>query len=80
MADTTETITVTVDSEVAEKYRSASESERLKLDWLVNLRLREAMAKRKRLEDLEKSMREMSRKAQERGLTPEILQSILDDE
>ena len=79
MADK-ERITVTVDSEIAEKYRSASKSERLKLDWLVNLRLRELMAKRKSLEELEESMREMSRKAQERGLTPEILQSILDDE
>ncbi len=75
-----DSITVTVDSEIAEKYRSASESERLKIDWLVNLRLREVMAKRKRLAELEASMREMSRKAQERGLTPEILQSILDDE
>lgn len=75
-----DSITVTVDSEIAEKYRSASESERLKIDWLVNLRLREVMAKRKRLAELEESMREMSRKAQERGLTPEILQSILDDE
>ena len=79
MADK-DSITVTVDSEIAEKYRSASESERLKIDWLVNLRLREVMAKRKRLAELEESMREMSRKAQERGLTPEILQSILDDE
>lgn len=75
-----DSITVTVDSEIAEKYRSASESDRLKIDWLVNLRLREVMAKRKRLAELEVSMREMSRKAQERGLTPEILQSILDDE
>ena len=73
-------ITVTVDSEIAKKYHSASESERLKMDWLINLRLREVMAKRKRLDDLEESMREMSRRAQERGLTPEILQSILDDE
>ncbi len=75
-----DTIVVTVDSDVAEKYRSASKSERLKLDWLVNLHLRNLMGPRKSLEELEASMNEMSRKAQERGLTPEILQSILDDE
>lgn len=77
MADTTETITVSVDSEVAEKYRSASKSERLKLGWLLSLHLRDLMGPRRPLEE---TMREISRKAQERGLTPEILQSILDDE
>ena len=77
MTDTTETITVTVDSEVAEKYRSASESERLKLDWLLSLHLRDLMGPRRPLEE---TMQELSRQAQERGLTPEILQSILDDE
>ena len=78
--ENTERITVTVDSEVAEKYRSVSKSERLKLDWLVSLHLRNLMGPKKSLEELEASMREMSRKAQERGLTPEILQSILDNE
>ena len=73
MADTAR-ITVTVDSEVAEKYRSASKSERLKLDWLVSMHLRNLMGPRRPLED---TMRELSRQAQERGLTPEILQSIL---
>jgi hypothetical protein len=68
---------VTVDSEVAEKYRSASKSERLKLDWLVSLHLRNLMGPRRPLEE---TMRELSQQAQERGLTPEILQSILDDE
>ena len=77
MVDTTETIMVTVDSEVAEKYRSASKSERLKLDWLVSLHLRNLMGPRRPLEE---TMRELSQQAQERGLTPEILQSILDDE
>ena len=77
MADTTETIMVTVDSEVAEKYRSASKSERLKLDWLLSLHLRNLMGPRRPLEE---TMRELSQQAQENGLTPEILQSILDDE
>ena len=74
--ENTERITVTVDSEVAEKYRSVSKSERLKLDWLVSLHLRNLMGPRRPLEE---TMRELSREAQERGLTPEILQSILDE-
>ncbi len=72
----TDQITVSVDTDVAEFYRSTSDSERRKLDLLVNLRLREATKSPKSLRDI---MREMSRDAQRRGLTPEILQSILDE-
>ena len=76
MGDKTDTITVTVDAEVAEKYRSATESDRLKLDWLVSIHLRNLMGPRRPLEE---TMRELSRQSQENGLTPEILQSILDE-
>ena len=68
-------ITVAVDPEVAEVYRSASDGERRKLDLLVNLRLREATESGRPLHAI---MREISRDAQRRGLTPEILQSILE--
>ena len=44
---------------------------------LVNLRLRDATESGKSLRD---TMLEISRNAQRRGLTPEILQSILADE
>ncbi len=67
-------ITVSVDSDVAKAYRSASESERRKLDLLINLRLHEAIKPGKSLREI---MSEISRNAQRRGLTPEILQSIL---
>ena len=70
-------ITVSVDPDVADVYRSASDDERRKLDLLVNLRLREATESR---ESLRTIMKEISREAQRRGLTPEILQSILDEE
>lgn len=70
-------ITVSVDSDVADVYRSASDDERRKLDLLVSLRLREATESRTSLRDI---MAEISRDAQRRGLTPEILQSILDEE
>ena len=72
-----EHITVSVDSDVAARYRSASNPERRKLDLLVNLCLRDATASGKSLKD---TMLEISSKAQRRGLTPEILQSILADE
>ena len=72
-----EHITVSVDSDVATLYRSASAPERRKLDLLVNLCLRDATASGKSLKD---TMQEISHNAQRRGLTPEILQSILADE
>ena len=70
-------ITVSVDSDVAKAYRSTSDSERRKLDLLINLRLRDVIKPGK---SLRKIMSEISRNAQHRGLTPEILQSILDEE
>ena len=69
-------ITVSVDSDVAKAYRSASDSERRKLDLLINLWLRDVTKPGKSLRE---TMSEISRNAQRRGLTPEILQSILDD-
>lgn len=69
-------ITVSVDSAVARAYRSASDTERRKLDLLINLRLRDATESGRSLREI---MSEISRSAQQRGLTPEILQSILDE-
>ena len=73
-----EQITISVDADLAEIYRSASESERRKLDLLINLRLRAVLTRPKK--SLSTLMDEISHKAQQRGLTPEILQSILDEE
>ena len=67
-------ITVSVDPDVADVYRSASDDERRKLDLLINLRLRNATESKTPLRTI---MEEISREAQRRGLTPEILQSIL---
>jgi len=69
-----EEITLTVDSEVARAYNSASPEEKRKLDLLVNLSLREATSSERSLQEV---MLEISEKARSRGLTPEILQSIL---
>ena len=70
-----EQITVSVDSDIASLYRSASDEERRKLDLLVNLRLRDITESGTSLRDI---MLEISRNARRRGLTREILQSILD--
>ena len=72
----TEEITIRVDPQAARAYRAASEQERRKLDLLLNLRLQDALHPGGSLQEL---MRDISRKAQERGLTPEILESILNE-
>ena len=71
-----EQITVSVDSDVAIAYRSATESDRRKMDLLVSLHLREAARSRQSLQEI---AGEVSQRAQQRGLTPEILQGILDE-
>ena len=72
-----EEITLPVDSEVARAYNSASPQDRRKLELLVNLSLREATSNKRSLQEI---MLEISENAQARGLTPEILQSILEEE
>ena len=69
-----EEITIRVDADAARAYRAASEQDRRKLDVLLSLRLHDALRPGWSLKDL---MQDISRKAQERGLTPEILESIL---
>lgn len=73
----TEQITIAVDPDVAKRYRSASDQQRRKLDLLANLRLRDATQGSASLEQV---IDNLSRAAQGRGLTPEILQSILDED
>ena len=70
----TEEITICVDVEAARAYRAAPEPERRKLDLLLSLRLHDALRSTGSLKEL---MGDISRKAQERGLTPEILEPIL---
>lgn len=73
----TDQITVSVDSDVAELYRSSSSEERRKLDLLVSLRLRDAAESSRSLEDI---VREVSRNARRRGLNEEMLKSLLAEE
>ena len=61
---------------LARAYRDASDQDRRKLDLLLSLKLNDALRAGGSLQEL---MREVSRKAQERGLTPEALESILNE-
>lgn len=74
----TETITLEVDAEAARVFRSASVEEREKLRVLLGLRLKEYA--RAGGASLQETMNDISRKAQSRGLTPEILESVLEEE
>ena len=73
---TMQEITIRVDPSAAAVYLSASEQERRKLDALLSLRLNEAARQDRPLLDV---IRDASREAVSNGLTPEILQAILDD-
>jgi hypothetical protein len=73
----TKEISIRVSDQAAEAYQAASPDERRKLDALLSMRLTESVRTKRSLEEV---MSEMSRRAQERGLTPEKLQEILDDD
>ncbi len=69
------TILIEVDPQTAQAYSAAREEERKKMQFLLRMRARElAVEKRPSLDEI---MDDISRKAQARGLTPEILESIL---
>lgn len=74
---TTEEITIRVDRAAAFAFKSASVEERRKLEAILSIRLQEAFYPGTSLKEV---MDDMSREAQARGLTPEILQSLLNDE
>ena len=69
----TEVINVEVDSEAARVFNSASAEEREKLQVLLGIWLKEFA--RADLSSLKETMDEISRKAQSRGLTPEVLET-----
>jgi hypothetical protein len=74
---TTESVTINLDPEAARIYKSASPQERRKLELLVSLQLRAAAREGLSLQELAD---EVSRRAQQRGLTQEILEEILNKE
>ena len=71
-------ITIEVDEEVARLYAEASSHDRMRIQMLLNLRLMDFLNKPPR--PLLEVIEEISANAASRGLTPEILESILRDE
>ena len=74
----TANITIEVDEAAAKAFGEASPSERGKLQLLLSLRLQELTSRQGT--SLQSVMDEISRKAESRGLTPEILETLLRDE
>jgi len=73
----TETISIAVDADAAQSFCKASAEERRKLELLLGLRLRELTLGRVRpLKDI---MDEIGADAAAKGLTPELLKSMLRD-
>jgi hypothetical protein len=71
----TETISIPLDPQTARAYGAARAEEKLKMQALVGLWLRELTSNE--LPSLEQVLDEAGRKAQARGLTPEVLDSLL---
>lgn len=69
-------ISIRVSDEAARAYEAATPEQRRKIDALLNLRLSETARGRRTLEDI---MDDMAARSQARGLTPELLNDILDD-
>jgi len=73
-----ETIIIPVDSQTARAYAAASAEERRKMQLLLALRLQDLTASTGK--SLVELMDEIGRRAEASGLTPEVLESLLDDE
>ncbi len=71
-------ITIEVDAETAKAYASASATDRMRIQMLLSLRLRELVNRPAR--PLPEVMDDMGAEAAANGLTPEVLESILRDD
>lgn len=69
-------VIINVDNEVAQAYREAEFNQHQKLGMMIKLFFQPDLTKK----TLSEVMEEIADKAAKRGLTPEILQSILEDD
>jgi hypothetical protein len=77
----TEKIIVEVPQEIAEIYRRATEDERQQMAMRIGALLKNAMRSQSAvLAQLRQTMDDISAEAADKGLTPEILESILHDD
>lgn len=74
-----ETINIEIDADAAKAYRDATESQRRMLAHVLGWQIKDALTKEDAVRDLLEIMKEMSDHARRNGLTPEILQEILDE-
>ena len=74
----TENISIAVDADAARSFFEASPEERRKLELLLRLRLRELTLERVR--PLKEIMDDIGSDAEAKGLTPEILESMLENQ
>jgi hypothetical protein len=70
-------ITVRVNLEAAHIFETIPLEQRLKIEALISLKLTQTNSEKRTLEAV---MSDISQKAQARGLTPEILDSILNEQ
>ncbi|WP_339383971.1 hypothetical protein [Fortiea sp. LEGE XX443] len=76
-----EEITIKVPSEVAEAYRNATEEEQEQIAARITVLLKSSMtSKQEAIAKLRQTMDEIGTKAVQRGLTPEMLESILNND
>lgn len=71
-----ETITIKVDQEVAQLYQEADLNKQEKLNNLIKLFFKPELTEK----SLSQVMKEIADQAEKRGLTPEILEEILNEE
>jgi hypothetical protein len=75
---TTETITIQVDPKAARAFDKASMQERRKMQFLLSLRLQDLTTPNGR--SLKEVMDDVGARAEKRGITPAILESLLNEE
>ena len=71
-----ENITIQVDPKIAKAYREAKPEKQQKIQIFLNIMLQKAVSQKPLLDIME----EASQQAIANGITPEILESILNDE
>jgi hypothetical protein len=74
----TATISIQVDEEAAKAFAAVPTEEQRKIEFLLSLRLQDLTIGSRR--PLKAVMDEIGKQAEARGLTPEILESLLHDE
>jgi hypothetical protein len=75
-----EEIILRVPLDVAQTYRQATEEERGQIAARLSVMLRSRLTREEAISKLNRTMDEIGTEAQARGLTPEILESILNDD